>query len=119
MGQDLNITLLGAIGFGGMSSAFAGPLILGILWPGVTKTAVYAGFFTGGSFFISVVSGLVTTSGSPGSFVYTVTAWLERDAGNSFSIAAAGVIISVVVTFAVSKVTPGYSQDHLDRFVSR
>tara|TARA_B110000438_G_C15787006_1_gene638878 strand:+ start:184 stop:1734 length:1551 start_codon:yes stop_codon:yes gene_type:complete len=119
MGQDFNITLLGAIGFGGMSSAFAGPLILGILWPGVTKIAVYVGFFTGGSFFISVVSGFVTATGSPGSFVHDVTAWLERDAGNSFSIAAAGVILSVVVTYAVSKFTPGYTQDHLDRFVSR
>ena len=118
-GQDLNITLLGAIGFGGMSSAFAGPLILGILWRGVTKIAVYAGFFTGGSFFISVVSGWVTTTGSPGSFIHALTAWLERDAGNSFSIAGAGVIISVVVTYTVSKFTPRYTEDHLDRFVSR
>ena len=119
VGQDLNITLLGAIGFGGMSSAFAGPLILGILWRGVTKAAVYAGFFAGGTFFIAVVSGLITATGSPGSFIHAVTAWLERDAGNSFSIAGAGVIISVVVTFAVSKVTPGYAQDHLDRFAAR
>ena len=119
VGQDLNITLLGAIGFGGMSSAFAGPLILGILWSGVTKIAVYAGFFSGGTFFISVVSGWVTTSGSPGSFIHTLTAWLERDAGNSFSIAGAGVILSIAVTYAVSKVTPGYTQDHLDRFAAR
>ncbi len=119
MGQDLNITLLGAIGFGGMSAAFAGPLILGILWSGVTKIAVYVGFFTGGSFFISVVSGMITTTGSPGSFIHAVTAWLERDSGNSFSIAAAGVILSVVATYTVSKFTPAYAQDHLDRFVSR
>ena len=38
LGQGLNITLLGAIGFGGMSSAFAGPLILGILWPRVDES---------------------------------------------------------------------------------
>lgn len=119
IGQGINISLLGAIGFGGMSSAFAGPLILGILWQGVTKTAVYAGFFSGGTFFICVVSGFVTATGSPGSFLYAVTAWLERDSGNSFSIAAAGVILSVVVTFVVSKVTPGYAQDHLDRFDHR
>ena len=119
LGQDLNITLLGAIGFGCMSAAFAGPLILGILWNGVTKIGAFAGFIAGASVFISVVSGLVTTMGSRDSFLHMLTAWLERDSGNSFSIAAFGCIVSCTVTFAVSKATPGYSQEHLDRFMSR
>lgn len=106
MGQDLNITLLGAIGFGGMSSAFAGPLILGILWPKVSKAGAYAGFFAGGSLFIAVVSGGVRATGAPGGLVHTVTAFLERDAGNSFSIAAVGVLVSVTVTLAVSLMVP-------------
>lgn len=119
LGQDFNITLLGAIGFGGMSSAFAGPLVLGILWPKVTKAAAYAGFFAGGTLFVSVVSGLVTAAGTPGSVLYVVTDFLERDSGNSFSIAAVGVLVSITVTFTVSLVTPKYPQDHLDRFTAR
>ncbi len=106
MGQDLNITLLGAIGFGGMSSAFAGPLILGILWPKVSKAGAYAGFFAGGTLFISVVSGGVRTVGEPGGIINTITAFLERDSSNSFSIAAVGVLVSIAVTFTVSQMAP-------------
>ena len=65
-GQNLNITLLSAIGFGGMSAAFAGPLILGILWNGVTRIGAFAGFITGAAVFISVISGAVITTGGQG-----------------------------------------------------
>ena len=119
LGQDLNITLLSAIGFGGMSAAFAGPLILGILWDGVTRAGAFAGFFTGAMVFIGVISGAVTAVGGTGDLLYTVTAWLEGESGNSFSIAALGGIMSCLVTFAVSLVTSGYSPEHLRRFNAR
>ena len=119
LGQDFNIVLFSAIGFGGMSAAFAGPLILGILWNGVTRVGAFAGFFAGAFIFIGVVSGLVTAVGSPEGIVYTVTAWLESESGNSFSIASVGGITGCIVTYAVSRVTPGYSREHLERFVAR
>ena len=118
-GQNLNITLLSAIGFGGMSAAFAGPLILGILWDGVTRIGAFAGFLTGAVVFISVISGAVITSGGQGEWIYTVTSWLEAESGNSFSIAALGGILSCVATWLVSLVTPGYSREHLERFSAR
>jgi SSS family transporter len=119
LGQGLNITLFSAIGFGGMSAAFAGPLILGILWDGVTKWGAFAGFFAGAVFFIGVISGGVTAIGSPSSVLYTLTAWLEAESGNAFSIAALGGIMGCVVTYSVSRVTPGYSDTHRQRFVVR
>lgn len=119
LGQDLNITLLSAIGFGGMSAAFAGPLILGILWDGVTRAGAFAGFITGAMVFIGVISGAVTAVGGTGDLLYTVTAWLEGESGNSFSIAALGGILSCLVTFAVSLVTTRYSAEHLARFNAR
>ncbi len=118
-GQNFNITLLSAIGFGGMSAAFAGPLILGIVWHGVTRLGAFAGFLTGAVVFIGVISGAVTALGASGSMLYAVTAWLESESGNSFSIAALGGILSCVVTYVVSLVTPGYSREHLARFTTR
>jgi len=115
-GQDYNIILLGAIGFGCMSAAFSGPLILGILWNGVTKVGAFAGFLSGAFFFISVVSGLVTAVGTADGILYLFTTWLESESGNSFSIAALGCIISCIITYTVSKFTPGYSEEHVRRF---
>ena len=119
LGQNLNITLLSAIGFGGMSAAFAGPLILGILWDGVSRAGAFAGFFTGAVFFISLISGAVTALGSPGDILFTVTFWLAGESGNAFSVAALGGILSCLVTCAVSLVTTGYSAEHLARLRSR
>lgn len=119
LGQNVNITLFSAIGFGGMSAAFAGPLILGILWNGVTRIGAFAGFLAGAVIFIGVISGGVTALGERETVLYAVTAWLESESGNSFSIAALGGIIGCLVTYGVSLVTPGYSRQHLERFVPR
>ena len=119
LGQGMNITLLSAIGFGGMSAAFAGPLILGILWNGVTRIGAFAGFLAGAVIFIGVISGSVSALGERDTVLYAVTAWLEGESGNSFSIAALGGIIGCLVTYGVSLVTPGYSRQHLERFIPR
>jgi len=104
-GQSLNITLFSAIGFGGMSAAFAGPLILGILWGGVTKWGAFAGFFVGAVIFIGVISGSVTAIGASGGVIFTLTAWLQAESGNAFSIAALGGLAGCLVTYLVSGLT--------------
>jgi SSS family transporter len=119
LGQSFNITLLSAIGFGGMSAAFAGPLVLGILWNGVTKIGAGAGFVAGAVVFITTISGWVHATGSPGSTLNMVSSWLEGESGNAFSVAAMGGIIGCVVTYLVSQVTPGYARGHVERFVPR
>ena len=44
---DVNIALLVWMGIGGITSAFAGPLILGSLWPGVTERGALLGMLAG------------------------------------------------------------------------
>ena len=41
--MDVNVSLVVWIGVGGMMAAFAGPLVLGALWSGVTLKGAYAG----------------------------------------------------------------------------
>ncbi len=117
-GQALNITLFSAIGFGGMSAAFAGPLVLGILWDGVTKWGAFAGFLAGATVFIGVISGVVTAIGAPDGLVFAITAWLQAESGNAFSIAALGGLIGCLVTYAVSRLTPGYGAVPVERLQS-
>ena len=88
-----------------MSAAFAGPLVLGILWDGVTKAGAFAGFATGAGIFVGTVAGAVPVFGSPGGLAYTVSSWLVQESGNSFSIAAIGAIAGCIVTFVISLVT--------------
>ena len=44
---DVNIALLVWMGIGGITSAFAGPLILGSLWQGVTERGALLGMLAG------------------------------------------------------------------------
>ena len=44
---DVNIAMIVWIGNGGMMAAFAGPLVLGALWHGVTRHGAYAGLLGG------------------------------------------------------------------------
>jgi Na+/proline symporter len=44
---DMNIAIIVWIGIGGMMAAFAGPLVLGALWKGVTKHGAYCGLIGG------------------------------------------------------------------------
>lgn len=113
--QGLNINLLGALGIGAMSSAFSGPLILGILWRGVTKSGALAGFIAGALVFGSITTGLVQAVGTPGGMLYSVTAWLEGEAANSFSVGGLGCIAGCVVTMVVSWFTPKMDADHVAR----
>ena len=45
--MDVNVSLVVWIGVGGMMAAFAGPLVLGALWSGVTLKGAYAGLLGG------------------------------------------------------------------------
>ena len=50
--MDVNVSLVVWIGVGGMMAAFAGPLVLGALWSGVTLKGAYAGLLGGFGVFI-------------------------------------------------------------------
>lgn len=113
--QKVNIALIVFIGVGGMMAAFAGPLVLGALWRGVTRQGAYAGLLAGfGSFVIFHAQlldpGWFGTSG----IVFDVVSWIHGEGPNPFSCAAMGEITGVVVTFLVSKLTKPLPPDHLD-----
>lgn len=115
--QDKNIALLVWIGSGGMMAAFAGPLVMGALWRGVTKAGAYAGLVCGLGTFIVLHSGMLgAIVGSDSTYPLSgVLYWLYIEAPNPFSCAALGEIVSVLVTWIVSKLTQPLPKVHMEK----
>lgn len=113
--QKVNIALIVFIGVGGMMAAFAGPLVLGALWQGVTRKGAYAGLLAGFVSFVIFHAQLLDPSwfGSSG-VVFDLVSWIHGEGPNPFSCAAMGEIIGVVVTFVVSKLTKPLPSSHLE-----
>ncbi len=113
--QNMNISLLVALGFGGLSAALWGPLVLGVFWRGLTAAGGIAGFVAGALTFVVIASGFVTATGAEGSTLYSVTAWIERQTPNAFSVGAMGGLVCIAVAVIVSKLTQPLSDDHLKK----
>jgi sodium/proline symporter len=88
---NVNIALLVWMGIGGITSAMAGPLIIGSLWDGVTEQGALFGMLTG---FISFA--LLHSQSIP---VY----WLLQQGPNPFACAALSSLSGVVVTIFISR----------------
>jgi len=112
---DTNINLIVWMGIGGMMAAFAGPLVLGALWRGVTRRGAYAGLVTG----LFTFAILHTQSLDPAWFgsgaLHGLVAWLHGEGPNPTSCAAMGEGVSIVTTFVVSKLTQPLPKYHVDR----
>ena len=91
---DVNIALLVWMGIGGITSAFAGPLILGSLWPGVTERGallgMLAGFIVFGTLHAEIINADALASIGP----------------NPFACATIGALASMVITAAWSRGMP-------------
>ena len=114
---EKNIALIVWIGIGGMMAAFAGPLVVGGLWPGVTRRGAYAGLISGFTAFVLLHVVLQSpwielSSWFGGPFAH-IAAWLQWQSSNPFSCAAIGEVISIVVTVLVSKRTQPLPAAHL------
>ncbi len=117
--QNTNIALIIWIGNGGLMAAFAGPLVMGALWRGVTRTGAYAGLASG--FFTFLI--LHTQSLDPSWFgnsgiAFDIASWLHGEGPNPFSCAAIGEAVSILTTFIVSKRTQPLPQEHVDDIFS-
>ena len=112
--MDTNIALIVWIGIGGMMAAFAGPLVLGALWRGVTKAGAYAGLVAGMSVFIVLHSGILEPSWFEATPLFGIVTWLKGEAPNPFSCSAMGEIVSVATTYAVSRLTQPLPESHLE-----
>ena len=111
---DKNVALIVWIGNGGMMAAFAGPLVVGALWRGVTAKGAYAGLIAGFVAFLILHTNVLDAAwfGDSG-LLYNLVAWLEREGPNPYSCAAMGEIVSVTVTYVVSKLTRPLDAKHL------
>ena len=90
---SVNIALLVWMGIGGMTSALAGPLILGSLWQGVTERGALVGMLTG-----FVAFALLHTQSIP---LY----WLLTQGPNPFACSALAGLTGTAVTIGVSAMT--------------
>jgi Na+/proline symporter len=114
--MDHNVSLLIWMGTGGMMAAFAGPLVLGALWSGVTRTGALAGLVSGATVFGVLHAGLIDpTWFSPGA-MHEAATWLQAESPNPFSCSAMGEIVSLLVTWLVSLISTPLSAAHLEKF---
>ena len=110
---DRNVALIVWIGTGGMMAAFAGPLVVGAVWRGVTKAGAFAGLIGGVTVFSIAHSGVVDPQWfSPGA-LRNAAAWLHGEAPNPWSCAAMGEVFSVALTWGVSKLTQPLPEEHV------
>ncbi|MEC8601157.1 MAG: sodium:solute symporter family protein [Pseudomonadota bacterium] len=111
--RDINVALIVWIGVGGMMAALSGPLIIGALWQGVTRAGAYAGLIGGITTFVILHAQLIDPNWfGPGVFFDAAT-WLYGEGPNPYSCAVMGEIVSVSLTFIVSKLTQPLPDDHL------
>ena len=108
---ERNIALIVWIGVGGMMAAFAGPLVVGALWRGVTKAGAYAGLVSGFVTFCVLHAQLLDPAWFGDFFV---VAWLYGEGPNPTSCAAIGEGVGVVTTYVVSKLTAPLPQAHVE-----
>lgn len=91
---EVNIALIVWIGIGGMTSALAGPLVLGSQWSGVNKSGAIAGMLGGAATFCLLHTGLLTSL-----LDLSSSSWLAVQSSNAFTCSGIGVIVSI--TFAI------------------
>ncbi len=113
--MDRNVALLVWMGTGGLLAAFAGPLVLGALWSGVTRAGAYAGLLSGVSVFAALHAGLVNPAWFAGGVLQEAATWLQQEAPNPFSCSAMGEIVSLLTTWLVSIFTQALDPGHVQK----
>ena len=111
--RDINVALIVWIGVGGMMAALSGPLIIGALWQGVTRAGAYAGLIGGITTFVILHAQLIDPNRFGQGFFFDAATWLYGEGPNPYSCAVMGEIVSVSLTFIVSKLTQPLPEDHL------
>ena len=110
---ETNIALIVWIGNGGMMAAFAGPLVVGALWRGVTRTGAYAGLISGFVTFLVLHTQMIDPAWFGPGTTHDVVAWLHAEGPSPFSCATLGELMSVACTYVVSKLTQPLPESHV------
>ena len=116
--RDINVALIVWVGVGGMMAALSGPLIIGALWQGVTRAGAYAGLIGGITTFVILHAQLINPDWFNAGLLHNASAWLYKEGPNPYSCAVMGEIISVSLTFVVSKFTQPLPEAHLEALFS-
>jgi len=111
--RETNIALIVWIGIGGMMAAFAGPLVTGALWRGVTRAGAYGGLAAGFFTFLTLHMQLLDPGWFGSGWAHDVVRWLHSEGPNPFSCAAMGEFVSVAVTLVVSRLTQPLPGSHI------
>ena len=117
--MDMNIAILVWTGTGGMMAAFAGPLVLGALWSGVTRAGAYTGLLVGLSTFLILHTGVIDPAWFEGSFLFPVFSWLHGESPNPTSCAALAGLFAIGCTTAVSLATKPLPEAHVTSLFRR
>ena len=110
---ETNIALIVWIGNGGMMAAFAGPLVVGALWRGVTRTGAYAGLVSGFVTFLILHTQMIDPHWFEPGTMHDIVAWLHAEGPSPFSCATLGELMSVACTYVVSKLTQPLPESHV------
>ena len=116
---DMNVTMIVWVGVGCMMAAFAGPLILGSAWSGVTKAGAFSGLISGAAVFVITYMGFINPDWFAEGVFKDAASWLLAESPSPWSCSAMGEIVSVVFTVVVSKLTQPYDQEYLDRLFAK
>lgn len=112
--MEINVALIVWIGIGGMMASFAGPLVIGALWRGVTRRGAYAGLIGGFVTFLILHAQLLNPAWFSEGTLHTIVNWLYHEGPNPYSCAVMGEIISITCTVVVSKLTQPLPESHLE-----
>lgn len=99
-------------------AAFAGPLVLGALWCGVTLKEAYSGLLSGFTVFNIIHSQVLEPKCFIGVGLEGVVTWLRAEGPYPYFCAVMGEIVSIIVTFVVSKLTQPLPEAHLQALFS-
>ena len=111
---DKNVLLLVWIGLGGMMAALSGPLILGLLWRGVTRAGAISGFIAGALIFSVAHTGLIDPLWlSSSKFLYVATTWFANQAPNPYACTVLGELASIAITIIVSLCSKKLPAEHV------
>ncbi len=113
--MDTNVALIVWIGTGGMMAAFAGPLVVGSIWRGVTKPGAFAGLISGVAVFSVTHGGFIDPAWFAPGALHNLAQWLAIEAPNPWSCAAMGELVSIGFTWGVSKLTQPLPEAHLEQ----
>tara|TARA_A100001037_G_scaffold261995_1_gene251328 strand:+ start:858 stop:2432 length:1575 start_codon:yes stop_codon:yes gene_type:complete len=113
--MDTNVALIVWIGTGGMMAAFAGPLVMGSIWRGVTTSGAVAGLISGVTVFSITHAAIISPDWFSSPLLKGIAEWLQTEAPNPWSCAAMGEIASILFTWLVSLASKPIPAEHLDK----